>query len=68
MSVQVAGRTLSTDPRVALRAIRLEVAGTPRPLKLWFALLTALCLVGAIGAVIALPPGWEVLGTTPTFE
>jgi len=68
MSVQVAGRTLTTDPRVALRAIRLEVAGTPRPLKLWFALLTALCLVGAVGAVIALPPGWEVLGTTPTFE
>jgi molybdopterin-containing oxidoreductase family membrane subunit len=68
MSVQVAGRTLSTDPRVVLRAIRLEVAGTPRPLKLWLALLTALCLVGAVGAVIALPPGWEVLGTTPSFE
>jgi Ni/Fe-hydrogenase subunit HybB-like protein len=68
MSVQVAGRTVSADPRVALRAIRLEVAGTPRPLKLWFALLTVLCLVGAVGAVIALPPGWEVLGTTPSFE
>jgi len=68
MSVQVAGRTLSTDPRVVLRAIRHEVAGTPRPLKLWLALLTALCLVGAVGAVIALPPGWEVLGTTPSFE
>ncbi len=68
MSVHVAGRTVSADPRVALRAVRLEVAGTPRPLKLWFALLTALCLVGAVGAVIALPPGWEVLGTSPTFE
>lgn len=68
MSVHVAGRTLSADPRVVLRTIRLEVAATPRPLKLWFALLTALCLVGAVGAVIALPPGWEVLGTTPTFE
>ena len=68
MSVHVAGRTVSADPRVALRAVRLEIAGTPRPLKLWFALLTALCLVGAVGAVIALPPGWEVLGTTPTFE
>ena len=68
MSVQVAGRTVSADPRVALRLIRLEVAGTPRALKLWFALLTVLCLVGAVGALIALPPGWEVLGTTPTFE
>ena len=68
MSVHVVGRALSADPRVALRAIRLEVADTPRPLKLWFALLLALCLVGAIAAAIALPPGWEVLGTTPTFE
>jgi len=68
MSVHVAGRSLSGDPRVALRAIRLEVASTPRPLKLWFALLTVLCLVGAVGALIALPAGWEVLGTSPTFE
>jgi len=68
MSVEVAGRTVSTDPRVALRVIRLEIAGTPRPLKLWLALLTVLCLVGAVGALIALPAGWEVLGTTPTFE
>ncbi len=68
MSVHVAGRTVSTDPRVAFRAIRTEVAGTPLPLKLWFAFLTALCLVGAVGALFALPPGWEVMGTTPTFE
>ena len=68
MSVQVAGRTVSADPRVALRVIRLEVAGTPRPLKLWFALLTVLCMIGAVGALIALPPGWEVLGTSPTVE
>jgi len=68
MSVQVAGRTVSADPRVAVRMIRLEVAGTPRPLKLWFALLTVLCMIGAVGALIALPPGWEVLGTSPTVE
>ena len=68
MSVHVAGRTLSGDPRVALRAIRIEVASTPLPLRLWFALLTVLCLFGAVGAVIALPPGWEVLGTSPSFE
>ena len=68
MSVQVAGRTVSADPRVALRVIRLEIAGTPRPLKLWFALLTVLCMIGAVGALFALPAGWEVLGTSPTVE
>jgi Ni/Fe-hydrogenase subunit HybB-like protein len=68
MSVQVAGHTVSTDPRVALRVMRLEIAATPRPLKLWFGLLTVLCLIGAAAALLAIPPGWEVLGTSPTVE
>jgi Ni/Fe-hydrogenase subunit HybB-like protein len=68
MSVHVAGRDLSTDPRVIARALRLEVAATPRPLRIWYGILLLLCLVGAVGAVLSLPPGWEVLGTSPTFE
>jgi molybdopterin-containing oxidoreductase family membrane subunit len=68
MSVHVAGRELSTDPRVIARALRLEVAATPRPLRIWYAILLLLCLVGAVGAVLSLPPGWEVLGTSPTVE
>lgn len=68
MSVHVAGRDLSTNPRVIARALRLEVAGTPRPLRIWYGILLLLCLVGAVGAVLSLPPGWEVLGTSPTFE
>jgi Ni/Fe-hydrogenase subunit HybB-like protein len=68
MAVHVAGRALSADPRVVVRALRLEVAATPRPLKLWIGLLLALCLVGAVGAAISVPPGWEVLGTSPSYE
>ena len=30
--------------------------------------LLLLCAVGAVGALLALPPGWEVLGTSPSFE
>jgi Ni/Fe-hydrogenase subunit HybB-like protein len=68
MSVHLAGRDLSTNPRVIARALRLEIAGTPRPLRIWYSVLLLLCLVGAVGAVLCLPPGWEVLGTSPTVE
>jgi molybdopterin-containing oxidoreductase family membrane subunit len=68
MSVEIAGRTVSVSPRAGVRAVRHEIATTPRALKLWFALLGALCLLGAVGALIALPAGWEVLGTSPTYE
>lgn len=68
MSVRLAGRDLSADPRVVGRALRREIAGTPRPLRIWYSALLLLCLVGAVGAVLCLPPGWEVLGTRPGFE
>jgi Ni/Fe-hydrogenase subunit HybB-like protein len=68
MTVHVAGRALSSDPRAAWRAFRGEVGGMPRALKAWFAFLLVLCAVGAVGALLALPPGWEVLGTSPSFE
>jgi molybdopterin-containing oxidoreductase family membrane subunit len=68
MTAQVAGRSLGLDPRAAWRAVRQDVASMSRPLKAWFALLLALCLVGGVGALLAVPPGWEVLGTSPSFE
>ncbi len=68
MSVTVAGRELSMHPRSAWRALRVEVEATPRPLRIWIAFLLVLCLIGAFGALLSLPPGWEVLGTSPTFE
>ena len=68
MTVHLAGRELRADPRAAWRALRREVAGMPGALKAWLAFLLVLCLIGAVGALLALPPGWEVLGTSPSFE
>jgi Ni/Fe-hydrogenase subunit HybB-like protein len=68
MAVHVAGRRMSPNPRDAVRALRREVGGMPRGLKAWFAFLLLLCMIGAVGALLALPPGWEVLGTSPSFE
>ncbi len=59
---------LTADPRAAVRFVRRDIASWPRALRAWVGLLLALCAVGAVGAVLALPPGWEVLGTSPSFE
>lgn len=68
MAVHVTTRDLAGIPHAVYGAVRAEVLSQPFALKLWFAFLTALCLFGAAGALIALPPGWEVFGTSPAFE
>ena len=68
MIVEVGGRPVHVGPRAAWDAAKVEVAAQSRPLRLWLGLLTVLCLIGAVGAVLAIAPGWEVFGTTPTVE
>ena len=69
MSVHVAGRVLVADPRDIVRggpprgrqpAARRSSSGWPSS--------RCSCGIGAIGALLTLPPGWEVLGTSPSFE
>jgi molybdopterin-containing oxidoreductase family membrane subunit len=61
-------RTVPLDPRLARSAFLAEIRSMPRPLRIWLAGLLAVMAVGAVAALIALPPGWEVFGTTPSFE
>ena len=68
MAVHVTTHDLAALPQAVYGAVRAEILSQPFALKLWFAFLTALCLLGAAAALIALPPGWEVFGTSPTFE
>jgi Ni/Fe-hydrogenase subunit HybB-like protein len=68
MTAQVADRRLTLDPRAAVRAVARDVATMSRALKAWLVFLLVLCAIGAVGAVLALPAGWEVLGTSPSFE
>ena len=68
MSVRMAGRDLSADPRVLASGLRRAIGAMPRPLRAWYGVLILLCLVGAVGAALSIPPGWEVLGTSPSFE
>ena len=69
MTVRVAGLAVPTDPRAVARALRGEVAGLPRGLRVWLGVLVALMALGAIGALRSFFfPGDKGLGTTPSFE
>jgi Ni/Fe-hydrogenase subunit HybB-like protein len=45
-----------------------EVRAMPVALRAWLALLLVVLAAAAVAAVIALPPGWDVLGTSPSVE
>ena len=62
------GREVPLDPRVLLAAAVADVRSMPRSLKVWLAVLLLLMGIAAIAALIALPPGWEVFGTSPSVE
>ena len=67
-SVTLLGRSVPLDPRVLIAWAVADVRAMPRTLKAWLVFLLGVLAVAAIAAVIALPPGWEVFGTTPTVE
>jgi molybdopterin-containing oxidoreductase family membrane subunit len=73
--MQATARTLTLGGHVvpiAPRAIGAAVIGEIRSmsvgLRLWFLLLLTVISIAAVAAMIAIPPGWEVFGTSPSFE
>lgn len=67
-TVILAGRPIPLGPRDAANALTREIASMPRGLRIWFAALLGIIALAVPAALLALPPGWEVLGTSPTFE
>ena len=55
-------------PRPAAHAFVREVRSMPVALQAWLGFLLAIIAVAAVAAVVSIPPGWEVFGTTPSFE
>jgi Ni/Fe-hydrogenase subunit HybB-like protein len=64
----LAGRTIPATPRAAGSAVVREIRSMPVALRVWFAVLSVFIVIGAVAALLALPPGWEVMGTRPSFE
>jgi Ni/Fe-hydrogenase subunit HybB-like protein len=67
-SISVAGRTIPLAPRAAVASLRREFAVLPLGRQRWIAGLLVILGLATPAAILALPPGWEVLGTKPTFE
>jgi molybdopterin-containing oxidoreductase family membrane subunit len=55
-------------PRAARNALVREVRSMSMATRAWYGLLSAGLVIGAASALLALPPGWEVMGTSPSFE
>jgi Ni/Fe-hydrogenase subunit HybB-like protein len=62
------GHAVPTTPRAAGRALVAEVRSMPYGLRIWMIVLSTLLAIGGVSALLALPPGWEVMGTKPSFE
>jgi molybdopterin-containing oxidoreductase family membrane subunit len=62
------GHVVPTTPRAAGRALRAEVRSMPFGLRIWLIILSTFLAIGGVSALLALPPGWEVMGTRPSFE
>lgn len=68
LEFHIVGYAIPLAPRRFVKAGVAEVRGMPVGLQAWFGLLVALMAVMGLAAIVSIPPGWEVFGTTPAFE
>jgi Ni/Fe-hydrogenase subunit HybB-like protein len=67
-TLTLGGHTIPVAPRAVGDAVAREIRSMPLLLRAWLALLLGIMAIAALAAAIALPPGWEVFGTSPSFE
>lgn len=68
LTLRLAGRDVPLGPRAIGAALAREVRSMSIALRLWFASLLGILGLALIAAAVSIPPGWEVFGTTPSFE
>ncbi len=62
------GHVIPVGPQAAVSALVREVRSMRLALRIWLGGLSVVIAIGTVAALIALPPGWEVFGTSPSFE
>ena len=68
LQFHILGYDIPLAPKPLVKAGVAEIRSMPIGLQAWFGLLLALMAVMGLAALVSLPPGWEVFGTTPAFE
>jgi molybdopterin-containing oxidoreductase family membrane subunit len=68
LQFHILGYDIPLAPKPLVKAGVAEIKGMPIGLQAWFGFLLALMAVMGLAALVSLPPGWEVFGTTPAFE
>jgi molybdopterin-containing oxidoreductase family membrane subunit len=68
LQLELLDYTIPLAPRPLARNFVAEVRSMPVALQAWLGLLLALMAVMGLAAIVSIPPGWEVFGTTPAFE
>jgi molybdopterin-containing oxidoreductase family membrane subunit len=68
LQFHILGYDIPLAPKPLVKAGIAEVKSMPIGLQAWFGFLLALMAVMGLAALVSLPPGWEVFGTTPAFE
>ncbi len=67
-TLHVGRLAIPATPRAARGVLAREIASLSARERVWYALLSVGLALGAVSALLALPPGWEVMGTSPSAE
>jgi len=68
LSVRILQYEVPLAPKPLARAVVAEIRSMPLALQAWLGFLLAVIAVATIAALVSIPPGWEVFGTSPSFE
>ncbi len=68
LAVGILGYEIPLNPKALARGAVVEFRSMPIALRAWLGLLLGVLAIFTVASLVALPPGWEVFGTSPSFE
>jgi molybdopterin-containing oxidoreductase family membrane subunit len=68
LTLGILGYEIPLGPKAMVRGVIGEIRSMPMALRIWLAILLGTLALFSVASLVALPPGWEVFGTSPSFE